>query len=244
MRRVLFRWSGMIFYSYPTMLAIGIVAGLFAQQAAAARIGLDVPRTTIATLLLLIPALLGARLLFVVSHWSTYRRQPQRILQSSEGGAAMYGGLILAVPLSVPLLALFGVPFGGFWDAASFTMLVGMIVTRVGCFLNGCCAGKPTDRWYGINLANDRGEWRRRIPTQALEAAWGLVVLAGAIAIAFPFAGAIFLCTVSAYALGRIVLESWREDQDRAFGIPVNGFISVAFVTLALATAFATVWRR
>lgn len=71
----------------------------------------------------------------------------------------------------------------------------------------------------------------------------GIVVLAGAIAITFPFAGAVFLHTVGAYALGRLVLESWREQQDRAFGIRVNGFISMAFVTLALAAAFATVWR-
>jgi phosphatidylglycerol:prolipoprotein diacylglycerol transferase len=235
----------MSFYSYPTMLAIGIVAGLFAQQAAAARFGLDVPRTTIATLLLLIPALFGARLLFVVSHWSTYVAQPRRIWQSSEGGAAMYGGLILAVPLSVPLLAVFGIPFGRFWDAASFTILVGMIITRVGCFLNGCCAGMPTDRWYGLNLANDRGEWRRRVPTQALEAAWGMAVLLGALAIgAFPFGGALFLYTVSAYALGRIVLESWREQQDRAFGVTINRFISLAFATISLVAALATAWRN
>jgi phosphatidylglycerol:prolipoprotein diacylglycerol transferase len=245
MRRILFRWGGLSFYSYPTMLAIGIVAGLFAQQAAAARTGLNVARTTIATLILLVPALFGARLLFVLSHWSEYRTLPQRILQSSEGGAAMYGGLILAVPMSVPLLALLGIPFGSFWDTASFTILVGMILTRVGCFLNGCCAGMPTDRWYGVNLANDRGVWQRRIPTQALEAAWGLVVLVGALAIgSFPFRGALFLYTVSAYSLGRILLESWREQQDEAFGVRVNRFISLAFATLSLLAAIATAWRN
>jgi phosphatidylglycerol:prolipoprotein diacylglycerol transferase len=245
MRRILFRWGGMTFYSYPTMLTIGIMAGLFAQQAAAARIGLEVARTTIATLLLLIPALFGARLLFVVSHWSAYVSQPRRIWQSSEGGAAMYGGLILVLPLSVLLLALLGIPFGRFWDTASFTILVGMIITRVGCFLNGCCAGMPTDRWYGVTLANDRGEWRRRVPTQALEAAWGLAVLLGALAIgSFPFGGALFLYTVSSYALGRIVLESWREQQDQAFGVRVNRFISLAFATISLVAALATVWRN
>jgi phosphatidylglycerol:prolipoprotein diacylglycerol transferase len=244
MRRILFRWGGLSFYSYPTMLAIGIVTGLFAQQAAAARAGLDVARTTIATLLLLTPALFGARLLFVLSRWSVYRTQPRRILQSSQGGAAMYGGLILTVPLSIPLLAVLGIPFGSFWDTASFAILVGMIITRVGCFLNGCCAGMPTDRWYGVNLANDRGEWQRRIPTQALEALWGLLVLIGALAIgSFPVHGALFLYTVSAYSLGRVVLESWRERQDRAFGVAVNRFVSLAFVTISLLAAIAIAWR-
>jgi phosphatidylglycerol---prolipoprotein diacylglyceryl transferase len=244
MRRVLFRWGRLTLYSYPTMLTIGIVVGLFAQQAVAARIGLDVPRSTIATLLLLTPALFGARLLFVVSHWGEYRRQPRRIWQTSAGGAAMYGGLILAVPLSVPVLAILDLSFGAFWDAVSFTILVGMVITRVGCFLNGCCGGKPTNRWYGINLANDRGVWQRRIPTQPLEAAWGLIVLIGAVLIrSFPFPGALFLYTVSGYALGRVALESAREEQDQALGLRVNQVISFAFAAIALVVAIATAWR-
>src|SRR5688572_6094517 len=216
MRPVLFRWRGFMFHSYATMLALGVVLGLFAQQRAAARMGLDVARTTAAALVLLAPALFGARLLYVFSRWGEFRRAPRRIWRSAEGGAAMYGGLILAVPLSIPVLAALRVPFGAFWDAASYTMLVSLMVTRVGCFLNGCCAGKPTDRWFGVYLADDRGVWRKRIPAQALDAAWALLVLAGAFALErSAFAGALFLYTVAAYATGRIFLESTRDEQDR-----------------------------
>jgi prolipoprotein diacylglyceryltransferase len=82
MRRVLFRWRGVIIYSYPAMLYLGMVVGLLAQHYAAARNGLDATRTVIATLILLPPALMAARLLFVASHWLIYRREPWRILAS------------------------------------------------------------------------------------------------------------------------------------------------------------------
>jgi hypothetical protein len=54
----------------------------------------------------------------------------------------------------------------------------------------------------------------------------------------------LFLYTVSAYSLGRILLESWREQQDEAFGVRVNRFISLAFATLSLLAAIATAWRN
>ena len=156
----------------------------------------------------------------------------------------MYGGLLLAVPLSVPLLAAMQIPLGGFWDAASYTMLVGLIVTRVGCFLNGCCAGRPTERWFGVYLADHRGVWCRRLPTQPLEAVWATVVLGGAYAVeALAFPGALFLYTVSAYALGRMLLESMREQQDRVYGISLHRALSLGFVTAALAV-IGLAWRN
>ena len=157
----------------------------------------------------------------------------------------MYGGLLLAVPLSLPLLAALGIPFGSFWDTASFTLLVGMIITRVGCFLNGCCAGRPTSGWCGINLPDSDGVWRRRVPAQILEIAWGSVVLAGAVLLwgRLSFQGALFLYTIGAYGAGRIVLESVRDEQDRIMGMSVHKAISTGFVAISLC-AFAIAWLR
>jgi phosphatidylglycerol:prolipoprotein diacylglycerol transferase len=177
MRRVLFLWFDHPIYSYPAMLYVGIVLGIYAQLYATLSIGLDVTQTLMATLLLLVIALLGARLLHVVSNWRTYQGRPWLILKFSSGGASMYGGLLMGVPLSIPVLAALQIPFATYWDTCSFTMLVGMIVTRAGCFMNGCCAGRPSSGWWAINLPNYKGVWRRRIPLQILEAAWGVFVL-------------------------------------------------------------------
>jgi phosphatidylglycerol---prolipoprotein diacylglyceryl transferase len=242
-RRLLFQSGRITVHSYTAMLYLGIVFGIFAQQQAATLVHIDRTRTLAATLLLLITALLGARLLFVVTHWRTYRQAPKRIWRVSEGGGAMYGGLILAVPLSIPLLAILDLQPGVFWDVASFTMLIGMIFARVGCLLNGCCSGRPANGWLALNLPDQRGEWRRRFPTQILEAAWGLVVLAGGITIwdFLPFPGGLFLYALGTYGAGRIVLEATRQQQDTVLGFRLHRALSALFVAVSL-VGFAIAW--
>src|ERR1700676_779817 len=169
MRRILFSCCGLTVYSYPAMLYLGLVTGTLAGAYVAQSAGLDPNRFALAMMLLLIPALIGARLLFVLMHWDVYARDPRRIWRRSEGGMAMYGGLLLAVPISALLIPTLGLPFGLFWDAATFTILIGMIFTRIGCLLNGCCSGRPTAAWFGLDLPDYHGIWQRRIPTQLLE---------------------------------------------------------------------------
>lgn len=236
MRPVLFRWHGLRVHSYPAMLYVGLVLGVVAGGHAAGLEGLAQGRAVVALALLTIPALVGARLLFVAIHWRVYRREPRRIWRRSEGGAAMLGGLPLAVLASVPLLTTMHVPFAAFWDAATFTIVIGMVLARAGCLLNGCCGGRPTTGWLGLLLPDHHGVWRRRIPTQVLEAAWALLLLGGGVALwdHRPFPGAVFLTTVAAYALGRIVLEPTRELQDWLGRVNVQQMISVAFAALAM----------
>lgn len=151
------------------MLYLGLLCGVIAGNLVAQGAGLDPVRAWIATVLLLIPALAGARLLWVATHWNLYRGDLRRIGNRREGGLMMYGGLPCALLVSLPLLRWLHLNFGAFWDASAFTILVGMMITRVGCLLNGCCAGRPSDSWLGIYLPNHLGVWEKRIPNQMLE---------------------------------------------------------------------------
>lgn len=215
MRKILFSWHGLTIYSYPAMLYVGLVAGVFIGAWVAQNSGLNADRFAVAVLILLVPALVGARLYFVLTRWDEYRREPRRIWRRSEGGMALYGGLILAVPLSVPVLRVMDLPFAAFWDAATFTMLLGMAFTRVGCLLNGCCGGRPSGAWFALDLPDDRGIWQRRYPTQLIEAAFALLLFAVAFTLRSraPFPGAIFFSAVVAYGAGRFFLERLRADE-------------------------------
>src|SRR5688572_20855953 len=237
MKPVMFTWRGFTVHSYPAMQYVGLVAGVFAANAAAYSANIDPFRTFVATCILLFPALAGARLLYVASHWSVYRQNPSRIWDRSEGGAGQYGGLLLAVPLSVPLLHALELPFGYFWDVSMFTILVGMIFTRIGCLLNGCCAGRPTTSWLSMYLPDVRGVWERRIPTQLLEAALALILLAAAIALwpHLPFPGALFLLVSSCYAGGRLVLESTRASTRQGKRFTLHHAVSLLIIALSVA---------
>jgi phosphatidylglycerol---prolipoprotein diacylglyceryl transferase len=241
MRRILFRWRGVTVWSYPAMLYVGLVAGVVAGNVAAHVVGIDAFRAYVATLVLIPLALVGARLLHVASYWRLYRRTPRRIWDRNDAGFAMYGGLPVALLFSVPLLAVLELPFLGFWDVATVTILVGMMFTRIGCLLNGCCAGRPSKAWGSVYLPNHLGVWERRIPTQCLEAGWAAALVASAMTAWrwLPFPGAFFLLATAGYASGRLVLESAREPEPGARRFTVHHAISLAMVVASLAVLIA-----
>ena len=223
--------------SYVAMLALGCVAGTYAGLAVAAHDGLNGERFVAATAILLVPALVGARLWYVATHLSRYRTEPRAIWRRADGGSALYGGLVLAVAASAPVLAVLDLPFRRFWDAAAVTMLVGLALTRVGCLMNGCCAGRETAGPLGMVLPDVRGVRRRRYPTQMLEAGWAVAVLVVVLAIrpADPAPGELFAAVVAGYAAGRLVLEAMRQTPDPRRTLAVNGAASAVLIVAAAA---------
>ena len=223
------------------MLYVGLVAGVFGGNMAAHASAIDPFRTYVATIILFVPALAGARLLFVASHWDIYGKNVARIWDRSDGGQAMYGGLPAALLVSVPLLAALRLQFGAFWDVGAITILVGMIFTRVGCLLNGCCAGRPSRAWLSMNLPNSYGVWEKRIPTQYLEAAWAIVLLISALEVwhLLPFRGGLLLFITAGYASGRLVLESMREQNYDARRFTIQHVISLCLIASSLAVLTA-----
>ncbi|MDX6512144.1 MAG: phosphatidylglycerol---prolipoprotein diacylglyceryl transferase [Gaiellaceae bacterium] len=236
MRPVLLRVGGRNVYAYATFLYLGLVAGVYGGAAAAASAGLDPADFTLATLVLIGPALAGARVWFVLGNRDAFRGDWKRVAARWQGGAAMYGGFLIGVPLSIPLLRALDLPFGAYWDAASVTLMAGMALTRVGCLLNGCCAGRATERWFGLVLPAHGSVRCRRAPTQILEGASALLLLALIVALRphEPFAGAVFLLTIAGYGASRVALEPLRER-----GREGNRVTSLAFVAVALAALVA-----
>lgn len=228
--------------SYSLMLYLGCVAGLVTSASLAPDTGIEPVRFTMATAVLLLSALLGARLWFVVQHPAMFRGDLRRVLRPGDGGAGLYGGLVLAVPLSLVVLPVFDLLFSTFWDLSTFTMLVGLVLTRFGCLMNGCCAGRATTSAIGVWLPDERGVWVRRVPTQMLEAAWGALVLAAALLWHdhAPFPGALFLTVVGFYAavrvpLGRLRAQAYWQTGDRV--------LSILLAIACLALLISWPWR-
>jgi phosphatidylglycerol:prolipoprotein diacylglycerol transferase len=246
MRPVLFYFRGMPIHSYPAMLYLGLIAGVFAGNFSAHASGLDPFRVYVAMLLLIIPALVGSRLLHVLAHFSLYRKNPALIFDRSTGGAAMYGGFLLALLFAVPLLYLLRLPFAAFWDIAIVSILAGMIFARIGCLLQGCCSGRRSNSRFTFYLPNHLGEWRQRIPSQFLESIWAAILLIAAISFRdrMPFPGALCAALCCVYAAGRLILETFREPEPGSTSrFTLHHAISLAMIVVAFATLSAK-WPR
>ena len=235
MRRVLFTWRGRCVWSYPAFLFIGLNAGIVAQNCAAHIARLDSFWVFVATFLLLPLALIGSRVLFVAAEWRVYAAAPRRIWQRSDGGMSMYGAVPLMLASSVPVLRWLALPFWKFWDVSTFCILTGMFFTRIGCLLNGCCAGRSSDSPLAICLLDSHGE-RRRIPTQLLEAVFALALLVAASATwgRLRMPGLLFLAVLATYAAGRVPLQAMRAERERLGRIDIQQAISVALLIFSL----------
>lgn len=219
------------------MLYLGLVVGVVAGNVAAHIAGIDTFRVFVATLVLIVFGLIGARLSHVASHWSAYRQDLRQIWNRNQGGQDHYGGLAVILPFSVPLLAGLRLPLGAFWDVAVFTLLCTLLFGRVGCLLNGCCAGRAYKGWGSAHLPDHRGLWERRIPTQCLEAAWGTVLLISAAVLwpRMPFPGALFLSFAAVYASGRLWLISMRDRRAES-KVGIHYAYSLLLIVFSLAT--------
>lgn len=235
MRPILFEWRGLRVSSYLVLAYLGITLGMVAQNYVAKAAGLDRARVWMATLLLLPVSFFGARLLFVVTHISVYRHKPARVWRKSEGGMAMSGGVLCMLVGSVPLLKWMGIPYWAFWDVTTFCILIGMVFMRFGCLLHGCCAGRPVYSRLAMWLPDERGDWKLRVPTQLFEIGWTVLLLAAAI-LAWPwrpFSGALFLCVMTGYAVGRLLFQPLRATRQRVGLIDVELAISAAVVAFS-----------
>ncbi len=102
-------------------------------------------------LLALILAILGARLAFVIIHWDLFADQPLgNLLAFWRGGLTFHGGLILVLAALILYCFWAKIPLGKLLDLLAPSLALGYAIGRIGCFLNGCCYGYPTDLPWGI----------------------------------------------------------------------------------------------
>lgn len=85
-------------------------------------------------------------------------------------------------------------------------------VGRIGCFLAGCCYGKPTDSWIGIDFPNDG--MGKLVPTQLIEAIF-LFLLTGVMVVLllvlnFKYT---FIVYLGSYSIFRFIIEFYRGDE-------------------------------
>ena len=94
---------------------------------------------------------------------------------------------------------------------------------RIGCFMAGCCYGKPTESIFGVTFTNPACQaeplFTALHPTQLYEASLIFVLMTGLIILKSnkKFDGQLFLLYLIIYAFGRGVLELFRGDIQRGF---------------------------
>ncbi len=152
MHPTLWKFQGLELHSYGLLLAIAFLLGIqiFVSRARARGVP-EEPMQTL-SLWLLVLAIVGARALFVVTHWADYASDPLAILRLWEGGLILYGGYVFAIAGGILYLRRRGIRVWRVGDAAAPSMALGIGIGRLGCFMNGCCFGLPTTLPWGVHF--------------------------------------------------------------------------------------------
>ncbi len=166
------------------------------------RAGCSSPRSRLS------PDLLGAKL------W--YMALKDRPWRETIGQGWSVDGFLVAAPIAAILASLaLDVPLGSYLDATAPGIFFAVAIGRVGCFVTGCCAGRPTASRWGV-WSSDRRVGARRIPAQLLESGIGLVLgVVSLLAVINPVAGvdgAVFVVALAIYGVARQLLLRLRAE--------------------------------
>ncbi len=134
--------------SYGVALAAATIITVWLVEREARRKGVEGYRIFDLAVIILLVSIGGARVMYVVQHWGDYQDNPFRLFMVWEGGLILLGGLVPGLVVGLLYLKLKGLWF--LRDTIALYLPIGMGITRIGCFLNGCCFGKPTDFPTGV----------------------------------------------------------------------------------------------
>ena len=149
---------GHTFYWYGAIIGLGFVlAVIYCLRRGPKEFGVSADTLTDVVILALPAGIIGARLYYVLCHWSNY--VGDTALQTLwncckiwEGGTAIPGGLIVGV-LAIWLYSRKKkIPFGAIMDCLVFGLLIGQIIGRWSNFMNREYIGEVTDIFCRMGL--------------------------------------------------------------------------------------------
>src|SRR5947207_14599552 len=232
-------------YTYGGLLAAAYLLGLRLAMVRAKHRGLDATRVLDLGIYIIISALVGAKLLLLVTDFQTFRADPAELLSLARSGGVFYGGLILAVAVALWYIRRIGLPLWTTCDVFAPGIALGHVIGRFGCFFAGCCYGKPTNVPWAITFTDPFAEANVGTPlhmplhpTQLYEAGAEALILAVLLLTESRgkrYPGRTFWLYMLLYAVSRYVIEIFRGDPRGTVGIfSTSQFISIILAPLAV----------
>jgi phosphatidylglycerol---prolipoprotein diacylglyceryl transferase len=232
-------------YSYGVLLAAAYLLGLKLAMVRAKARKLDAARILDLGIYIIISALIGAKVLLLVTDFNAFRNDPRELLTLARSGGVFYGGLIFAVAVALTYISRKGLPLWTTCDVFAPGIALGHAIGRFGCFFAGCCYGKPSSLPWAITFHDSFAAANVGTPldvplhpTQLYEAGAELLILVVLLLTekrGKPFAGRTFWLYILLYAISRYVIEMFRGDpRGTVFIFSTSQFISILLAPLAV----------
>ncbi|HEX5951505.1 MAG TPA: prolipoprotein diacylglyceryl transferase family protein [Actinomycetota bacterium] len=124
-------------------IAVGVLFGAWIWSVEGPKRGVTVDHINTMLFWVLVGAIVGARLFWVIGHWSELD-EPLDALRVWEGGLTLLGGIAGAVLVNIPNIRRYGYSFFQVLDGAMMGLAFGIAFGRIGDLIIGDHLGKPT----------------------------------------------------------------------------------------------------
>lgn len=232
----LIKIGGVTISSFGVFIAIAFMVALYFTRKEMAARGFDPDIAYDMVIVIAICSLIGARLFYVVGHWTDYyASNPADIIAIWKGGLIFYGGLLGGGIGTYAIARYRKMNILRLADCLAAPLAIGVAIGRIGCFLYGCCFGIASNSWFALNFPGN-GLAGKYIPTQLIEMVWGFAMF-GIIYLwlekkyEFKTDGSIFLIYLLMYSVGRFLVEFARYTSWHLFGI----FSAAQLISIAIA---------
>lgn len=254
MHPILFHIGSFPIYTYGVLVASGVLLGLWFGMRYAPKAGLSGDFIWNLGIYAILLGLVVSKVWLIVSDWSYYSSNPGEIfsIATFQSGGTFYGGVIGAILWIVLYSRMHKAPLLAVCDVSSISLALGHAIGRLGCFVAGCCYGKPTELPWGVTFTSPVAE---RIagtplgiplhPTQLYESAAEFLnfLLMWWLSTKQKFTGQIFGTFFILYGLERGTIEFFRGDPGRT--MMFHDTVSLMqLVSIGLILTGAFIWWR
>jgi len=250
---------GLPLYAYGTMLCLSVIVGRLLAIRLATRAGMDAELADRCIVWTLVGACVGARLLYVVTNLDQFDSVLD-VFKWWKGGLVAYGGFLGGFVGTLAFCRRHRLNVLAWTDAVAPSLCVGLMLTRVGCFLAGCDFGQPWNGPWAVrfpagSLASQQQASQGLLPSAAMPslpvhptqiyeslAGLALLLIAAVVRRRQTVPGQAFLAVVLGYSVCRYVIEIFRADLDRGNVGPFSASQFIAIATFVAAALF--LWIR
>jgi phosphatidylglycerol:prolipoprotein diacylglycerol transferase len=241
--------------TYGFLLALAFITGIWYAARRAKKQGMEIEWLPDLSLIILISAIVGSRFFYVIYHLEEFKGHILDMINPIQstgeigiGGLSMFGGLVMAIALGLLYIRLKKLNVWKIADILAPSVMLGLGIARLGCFLNGCCFGSPSESCLAVvfpynSAAGYNYPDTPLFPIQLASSLLGFGILGLLLFLERykRFDGFTFWLMMIFYSLARFTIDFFRYYERNAFlvkwgdaGLTINQVLSILIFLLSI----------
>jgi len=244
------RWYGLL-------IATAVLIGITLSQYLAKLRKVNPELIADSAIWMIIFAIVGARIYYVLFQWEEYAQRPQDIIAVWKGGIAIHGAIIGGSLAALIFARINKISFWQLTDLIVPSLALGQTIGRWGNFFNSEAFGGPTNLPWKLYIPPDNRpfgylNYEYFHPTFLYESIWNLLVFTCLIFLFFwglrhqekLKVGTLTLIYLIAYSSGRIWIEGLRTDSLMLGPLRIAQVVSLGAIAFGLLGLVWLYWSK